>query len=77
VTKLDSYAGTDGTGGALSKKIESYTKANTGLDDQIAALDRYLAQRRSQLEAGFMAMEDAQSKLKQMQTQLTNAFPSK
>ena len=77
VAKLDSYAGADGTGGALSKKIESYTKANTILDDQIASLDRYLAQRRSQLEAGFMAMENAQSKLKQMQTQLTNAFPNK
>ena len=40
-------------------------------------LDRYLAQRRSQLEAGFMAMESAQSKMTQMQTQLTNAFGQK
>jgi flagellar hook-associated protein 2 len=77
VIKLDSYAGSTGTGGRLNTKIESYGTANTGLDNQIAALDRYLTQRRSQLESGFMAMENAQSKLKQMQTQLTNAFPNK
>ena len=77
VTKLDSYAGSTGTGGLLNTKIESYGTANTGLDTQIAALDRYLTQRRAQLESGFMAMENAQSKLKQMQTQLSNAFPNK
>ena len=77
VTKLDSYAGSTGTGGLLNTKIGSYGTANTGLDTQIAALDRYLTQRRSQLESGFMAMENAQSKLKQMQTQLSNGFPNK
>jgi flagellar hook-associated protein 2 len=77
VTKLDAYIGTDGTAGQLSTKLETYTKANTTLDSQIANLDRYLAQRRSQLEAGFMAMESAQSKMTQMQTQLTNAFGQK
>ena len=74
VAKLDNFAGAAGTGGLLNTKIESFGKANAGLDNQIAALDRYLEQRRSQLESGFMAMENAQSKLKQMQTQLTNAF---
>lgn len=77
VTKLDAYIGTDGTAGQLSTKLETYAKANTNLDNQIANLDRYLAQRRSQLEAGFMAMESAQSKMTQMQTQLTNAFGQK
>ena len=77
VTKLDAYIGVDGTQGALNTKVESYTKANTSLDKQIADLDRYLVQRRSLLEAGFMAMESAQSKLSQMQTQLTNSFGQK
>ena len=77
VTKLAAYIGTDGTTGQLNTKLETYTKANTALDSQIANLDRYLAQRRSQLEAGFMAMETAQSKMTQMQTQLTNAFGQK
>jgi len=77
VTKLDAYIGTDGTAGQLSTKLETYTKANASLDKQIANLDRYLVQRRSQLEAGFMAMETAQSKMTQMQTQLTNAFGQK
>jgi len=77
VTKLDAYIGTDGTAGQLNTKLETYTKANASLDKQIANLDRYLVQRRSQLEAGFMAMESAQSKMTQMQTQLTNAFGKK
>ena len=77
VTKLDAYIGSSGTTGQLNTKLETYAKANTALDSQIANLDRYLAQRRSQLEAGFMAMESAQSKMTQMQTQLTNAFGQK
>ena len=77
VTKLDAYIGTDGTAGQLNTKLETYTKFNATLDNQIANLDRYLAQRRSQLEAGFMAMETAQSKMTQMQTQLSNAFGQK
>ena len=77
VDKLEKYIGSSGTSGQLSTKLETYAKANTALDSQIAALDRYLAQRRSQLEAGFMAMETAQSKMTQMQTQLTNAFGQK
>ena len=77
VTKLDAYIGTDGTAGQLTTKLETYTKANASLDKQIANLDRYLVQRRSRLEASFMAMESAQSKMTQMQTQLTNAFGKK
>ena len=75
--KLKDYVGWDGSSGQLSDKLKSYSKANASLDTQIASLDRYLAQRRSQLEAGFMAMESAQSKMTQMQTQLTNAFGQK
>jgi hypothetical protein len=75
--QLDAYIGVDGTQGTLNTKVESYTKANTSLDKQIASLERYLVQRRSQLEAGFMAMESAQSKMSQMQSQLTNSFGQK
>jgi flagellar hook-associated protein 2 len=75
--KLNSVAGEDGTGGLLKTKLDSYDKANLKLDDQIAALDRYLEQRRAQLEAGFMAMETAQSKMSQIQTMLTNQFGQK
>ncbi len=77
VDKLKTYISPSGTSGQLSTKLESYAKANATLDSQIASLDRYLAQRRSQLEAGFMAMETAQSKMTQMQTQLSNAFGQK
>lgn len=66
VSKLNVFIGTDSTAGQLNAKLETYAKANTKLDGQIANLDRYLVQRRSQLESGFMAMETAQSKMTQM-----------
>jgi len=75
--KLNSVVGEDGSSGLLKTKLDSYDKANQILDEQIAALDRYLEQRRAQLEAGFIAMESAQSKMSQMQTMLTNQFGQK
>ena len=75
--KLNSFIGEDGSAGLLKTKLDSYVAANMRLDDQIAALDRYLEQRRAQLEAGFIAMEAAQSKMSQIQTMLTNSFGQK
>ncbi|PAW68982.1 MAG: hypothetical protein B9S34_00560 [Opitutia bacterium Tous-C1TDCM] len=49
---------------------ERLTKTNSGLDEQIAAIDRRLTQQRSLLESAFIAMESAQSKIKQQQTAL-------
>jgi len=75
--KLETYVGVDGSSGRLKVAMENYVKANADLDSQIAALDRYLKERRSQLEAGFIAMETAQSKMSQIQTMLNNAFGQK
>lgn len=50
--------------------------ANDGLDDQIAAIERRLDQQRSIMESAFIAMETAQSKLQQQQTQLAGMFAS-
>jgi len=75
--RLNSMVGEDGGSGLLKTKLDSYDKANLRLDDQIAALDRYLEKRRSQLEQSFIAMESAQSKMSQMQTMLTNQFGQK
>lgn len=75
--KLESFIGEDGSAGLLKAKISSYAAANQRLDDQIAALDRYLEQRRARLEASFIAMEAAQSKMSQIQTMLTNSFGQK
>ena len=59
--------------GALNTSQQtSLNKANTSLDDQIAAIERRLDQERSILESGFIAMETAQSNLKNQQTALTN-----
>jgi flagellar hook-associated protein 2 len=75
--KLEAYVGNDGSSGRLKDAMENYVKANAALDSRIQALDRYLQQRRSQLEAGFIAMESAQSKMSQIQGMLNNAFGQK
>ena len=76
--KFDSFItstiGLTGTGGNLGSQSSQLTKSSTSIDEQIATLERRLVQRRSQMEAAFIAMETAQAKLQQMQTQLTNAF---
>lgn len=73
---LDTYIGVTDSGGQLEDQTERLTASNRGIDEQIAAIERRLEQRRAQLEAAFIAMETAQSKIQQMQTQLTNAFSS-
>ncbi len=72
-----SYLGNLGSGGLLGAQKTNLTNSNTSLTQQIADIDRRLIQRRAQLEAGFIAMEQAQSLIKQMQSQLTSAFPEK
>jgi flagellar hook-associated protein 2 len=49
-------------------------KNNTGIDTQIADLERRLSQQRSILESAFIAMESAQQKLQSQQSALANAF---
>ena len=71
---FNSFTGADGTGGLLKSQKDSLTKSNSSIEQQIADIDRRLVQRREQMEAAFIAMEQAQSKLQQMQTQLTNSF---
>lgn len=73
---LKSYLGENGAPGLLENQRTNLTKSNTSIDQQIADIERRLEQRRSLLESGFIAMERAQSQLQQMQTQLTNAFPT-
>lgn len=43
---------------------------NTDIDEQIAAIERHLEQRRALMESAFIRMEEAQQKLKQQQTSL-------
>lgn len=51
-------------------------KANTSIDDQIAAIERRLVQQRELMESAFIAMESAQSRLQSQSSALTNAFSS-
>jgi flagellar hook-associated protein 2 len=75
-TLTDKYLGVNGSTGLLASQRTSITNSNASLDRQIADIDRRLVQRRSILESSFIAMESAQSKIKNMQSQLTNAFPT-
>ena len=75
-TFITSTIGLGGTGGTLGSQSAQLTKSSTSIDEQIAAIERRLVQRRAQMEAGFIAMETAQARLQQMQSQLTNAFSS-
>lgn len=79
--KIDSFATTLlGTGtsstGLINAQKNSLTTSNTGIDKQIADIERHLTSERSRLEAGFIAMEQVQSTMQQMQQQLTNALKS-
>jgi len=76
-TLFTSYLGNLGSGGLLGTQRTNLTNNNNSLTKQIADIDRRLVQRRSQLEASFIAMEQAQSIIKQMQSQLLSAFPDR
>lgn len=52
----------------------SLNKSNTGIDTQIADLERRLSQQRAIMESAFIAMESAQQKLQSQQSALANAF---
>lgn len=54
---------------------ERLNKTNTGLDEQIAAIDRRLIQQRSILESAFIQMETAQSRINQQQSAIAGMFP--
>jgi len=56
--------------GQNDEQQKQLTKNNASLDDQIAVIERRLAQQRALMESGFIAMESAQSKLKSQQSSL-------
>ena len=72
-TSIIGSSGT-GTGGMLGSQKETLTKGNTSIDTQIANIERQLASEKARLEASFLAMEQAQATIKNMQSQLTSAF---
>lgn len=59
-----------------TKQQKVLNKSNTGIDDQIAAIERRLVLQREIMESAFIAMESAQSQLKSQSSALTNAFSS-
>ncbi len=72
----DNYLGVNGGTGQLASQRTAITNSNASIDRQIADIDRRLVQRRAILESSFIAMESAQSRIKNMQSQLASAFPT-
>jgi flagellar hook-associated protein 2 len=72
----DTYLGVNGGTGQLASQRTAITNSNASIDRQIADIDRRLVQRRAILESSFIAMESAQSRIKNMQSQLASAFPA-
>lgn len=72
---LETYVGDDGTGGYIEDATTANTTANSDIDQQIEAIERRLEQRRAVLEAAFIAMEEAQSNIQLMQSQIS-AIPA-
>lgn len=71
---MEKYVGTDGAGGYVKTQTTALTSTNKSLDEQIAAAEARLTQRRAILESGFIAMESAQLRIQQMQSQIENTF---
>jgi flagellar hook-associated protein 2 len=63
-------------GGELGTQETDLTNANTSLDQQIADIERRIAQDRSIMTTAFQNMETAQSQLKSTQALLTSSFGS-
>jgi flagellar hook-associated protein 2 len=74
-TSIIGSSGT-GAGGMLGSQKDTLTKGNTSIDLQIANIERQLASEKARMEAGFLAMENAQATIKNMSAQLTGAFSS-
>lgn len=71
---VDLIAGTDLQKGLIDARQTKISAQNKSLDDQIAAIERQLAQQREMLTASFVAMEGAQQTYTSIQTQLTKSF---
>lgn len=71
-TKFKSIAETLAT--ATSGQQTRLSQTNSSLDRQIGDLERRLTQQRELLTSSFIKMEEAQSRIQQQSTALTNAF---
>jgi flagellar hook-associated protein 2 len=65
---LESTAGEDG---ALEKRIEGLGRQSTGIDDQIAEMERLVQANRQRMIESFVKMEEAQAQINQQLQYLT------
>lgn len=71
-----STLGTETADGSMDRMMKAITTANTGLDKQIADIERRLEAEREKLESAYQAMENAQLKANNILTQLSKSFYS-
>ena len=76
-TRLNAYlTQVTGTTGTIATQTTSLTNQGKTLDDQIASMERHLAQQKTLLENSFIQMESAQSAIQSQLSALNNAFGS-
>jgi flagellar hook-associated protein 2 len=66
--RLDDFL--DHISGQNDDQKKRINKSNTSIDEQIAAIERHLEQRRALMESAFIQMENAQSKIQRQQSAL-------
>lgn len=77
VTRLDAYlTQMVGAGGIIATQTQNLSKQSSGIDEQVAAMERRILAEQAQLEASFVRMEQVQSQLQSQLASLTNAFGS-
>ncbi len=69
---MTNFIGDDGNGGYLDDQQTALTETNKSIDQQIEDAERRLTQRRAVLEAGFIAMEQAQQQIQNMSQQIAS-----
>jgi flagellar hook-associated protein 2 len=76
-TKLNDYLEkTAGDEGSLVTKQANLTKESAAIDTQISDMERLIADRRQQLIDSFLSMEEAQAKINQQLSYLSQRFGS-
>ena len=63
--------------GSLKTNLDTMTKQNKSLDEQIATIDRQLEAQRATMEASYIAMEKAQSMYQQQGSYISRTFSGK
>ena len=63
-----------GDDGSLVNHVDTFTKQSKGIDTQVANMEKLVQAEKERLTRGFIAMEEAQSKVNQQMQFLASRF---